>query len=239
MPVYLEAVNRLRNYFGNEVAVRGPGTGPFSLASYLMGGTEEFLMEIATAEAEEDWGKQAQLFELMEISSDGLIAFLKALLEAGSDTAQAGDSLASLSMISPTIYEKYVFPYEQKVFSQIEPLARTRGAVTILHICGDTKKILPLMARTGADILEIDAEVRIADAVKLTEGRTALMGNLDPTSVLFQGSPAGVTQYAIECMHEADALEGGFILGSGCEVVPGTPLDNMKALVRSARDFRE
>ncbi len=238
MHVYLDAVYKLREHFGGEVAVRGPGTGPFSLASYLMGGTEEFLMEIATAEADDDLSKQKQLFELMEISSDALIAFLEALLEAGADTAQAGDSLASLSMISPAIYEKYVFPYEVKVFSAIGPRARAKGAVTILHICGDTRKILPLMARTGADVLEIDAKVDIADAKNLTEGRVALMGNLEPTSVLFQGTPETVRSAAIECMRSADALEGGFVLGSGCEVVPKTPIANMKALAEAAREFR-
>lgn len=238
MPVYLEAVNRLRTHFGDEVAVRGPGTGPFSLASYLMGGTSEFLMEIATAESEEDRVKERQLLELMEISSLGLIEFLKALLEAGSDTIQAGDSLASLSMISPAIYEKYVYPYERKVFSAMEPFARKKGAVSILHICGDTRKILPLMANTGADILEIDAKVDMATARALVKGKAALMGNLDPTSVLFQGTPELVTEEALACMRAADALSGGFILGSGCEVVPSTPIENFRAFVETAKSFR-
>ena len=238
MPVYLEAVSRLRNHFGDEVAIRGPGTGPFSLASYLMGGTSEFLMEIATAEAEEDRDKERRLLDLMELSSDGLIAFLKALLEAGSDTVQAGDSLASLSMISPAIYEKYAYPFECKVFSALEPLVRKRGATSILHICGDTRKILPFMAMTGADILEIDAKVDMADAKSLVGTSVVLMGNLEPTTVLFQGSPESVRAEAIACMRAANALSGNFILGSGCEVVPGTPMENMRAFVEAAHSFK-
>ena len=238
MHVYLDAVHRLKTHFGAEVAVRGPGTGPFSLASYLMGGTEEFLMEIAMAESEEDSDKQRRLFDLMEISSDGLLAFLKALLEAGSDTVQAGDSLASLSMISPAIYEKYVYPYEVKVFSAIEPYARAKGAVRILHICGDTRKILPLMAKTGADVLEIDAKVDLAEAKRLTEGRVAIMGNLEPTAVLFQGTPDSVKKAALEALRAVDAAAGGYILGSGCEVVPKTPADNLRALVEAVKEYR-
>ena len=42
MPVYLEAISRLSGMTRGEVAVRAPGTGPFSLASYLLG-TERFL----------------------------------------------------------------------------------------------------------------------------------------------------------------------------------------------------
>jgi uroporphyrinogen decarboxylase len=237
MPVYLDAVHRLREHFGAEVAVRGPGTGPFSLASYLVGGTEFFLMEIATAEAEEDRDKERRLFDLMEIASDALIVFMKALLDAGSDTAQAGDSLASLSMISPSIYEKYVYPFECKVFSAIRPFARKKGGVTILHICGDTRLILPLMARTGADVLEIDAKVDMADAKILTEGKAALMGNLDPTTVLLQGTPELVRNTADACMKGCDALSGGFILGSGCEVAPQSPRENLKSFVEAAHGF--
>jgi len=237
MPVYLEAVHLLREQLGKEVAVRGPGTGPFSLASYLAGGTENFLMEIATAEVDEDKEKEKLLMELMEISSSALIAFLLALLEAGSDVAQAGDSLASLSMISPTIYEKYVFPFEKKVFSAVNPVAHAKGAVTLLHICGDTRRILPLMAETGADILEIDSKVDIGEAKTLTTGKVALMGNLDPTEVLYRGTPEQVRSASEACMVAVDALKGGFILGSGCEVVMESPVENLKAMVEAAHGF--
>ncbi len=237
MPVYLDAVHKLRTHFGDEVAIRGPGTGPFSIASYLCGGTQQFLMDIAQAETDEDPEAQEKLFRVMDIASDGLISFLKAVLEAGSDVAQAGDSLASLSMISPTIYEKYVFPYERKVFTAIEALAREKDAVTVLHICGDTRRILPLMAQTGADVLEIDALVEMAEAKALTAGSVALMGNLDPTTVLLQGTPEEVRSRADHCLRSTQALDGGIILGSGCEVAPRTPVANLKALVEVAHTF--
>ncbi|WP_319558894.1 uroporphyrinogen decarboxylase family protein [Marispirochaeta sp.] len=237
MPVYLEAVALLREHFGTEVAVRAPGTGPFSLASYLVGGTAEFLTQIALCEADEDCEKEEQLFRVMELASDALILFLKAALEAGSDTAQAGDSLASLSMISPAIYEKYVYPYEVKVFSALAPVTEEKGAVTILHICGDTRKILPLMAKTGVDVLEIDAKVDLADARELAGPSVALMGNLEPTTVLFQGTPELIRKESERCIESADGPKGGFILGSGCEVVPGTPAENLKAMVEAAVYF--
>jgi uroporphyrinogen decarboxylase len=237
MHIYLDAVHNLRRHFGAEVALRGPGTGPFSLASYLVGGTEFFLMEIATAEADEDKDKERRLLDLMEISTEALIAFSLALLEAGSDTAQAGDSLASLSMISPAIYDKYVYPYECKFFNAVNPAAHAKGGATILHICGDTRKILPRMARTGADILEIDAKVDMAEAKTLTEGRVTLLGNLEPTVVLFQGTPDLVRKEAEDCMRSCRALEGRFILGSGCEVVPKSPPENLKAFVDTAHGF--
>lgn len=238
MPVYVEAVRLLRAHYGDSVAVRGTGTGPFSLASYLAGGTENFLMEIATAEMEEDSEREAMIKTVMELSSDALIAFLKATIEAGSDIAQAGDSLASLSMISPAIYEKYVFPYEAKVFGAINPVIHERGGVTLLHICGDTTRILPLMSRTGADILEIDSLVDIGRSRAEFGSRVAFMGNIEPSRVLFQGTPESVYAECAACLRAAKADEGGFILGSGCEVPPNAPLENLRAMIRAARDYR-
>lgn len=237
MPVYIEAVRRLKDHFGDSVAIRGTGTGPFSLASYLTGGTENFLMEIASAEIEQDAEAERKLKTVMDISSDALIAFLKATIAAGSDIAQAGDSLASLSMISPAIYEKYVYPYEVKVFETINPIIHERGGVTLLHICGDTTRILPLMSRTGADILEIDSLVDIGTARKNFGDRVAFMGNIEPSRVLYQGTPQEVFSECVACLSASAASEGGFILGSGCEVPPNAPLENLRAMVRAAREF--
>ncbi len=237
MPVYLEALSLLKDHFKGEVALRGPGTGPFSLASYLMGGTSEFLTRIGLCEADEDKDAEGNILTLMDIASDGLIAFLKAALDAGSDTAMVGDSLASLSMISPGIYKKYVYPFEVKVFRELQSEVEKHGAITILHICGDTRAILPLMAETGADVLEIDAKVPMDEARALIGGKAALMGNLEPTSVLFQGDWEAVYAASLECMERGHARNGGFILGSGCEVVPGTSVENIQAMVQASREF--
>lgn len=235
MPVYIKAARLLKAHFGDELAIRGPGTGPFSLASYLGGGTENFLMEIATAEVDEDDILAQSILDLMDISSDALIAFLKAMAEAGVDVVMVGDSLASLSMISPAIYEKYVFPFECKVFSAINPIIHARGGVSLLHICGQTSAILNLMSKTGADILEIDSQVDIGEARQLYGDKVAFMGNIEPSAILLQGTPEEVTAACEACLHAADALNGGFILGSGCEVPPYAPLENMRAMVASVR----
>ncbi len=106
MHVYLDAVNILKNRFNGEVAVRGPGTGPFSLAGHILG-TQNFLMELALAEHEDDGESKKYIMELMEITSESLIVFLKALVEAGSDVAMCGDSLASPDVISYSTYPAF------------------------------------------------------------------------------------------------------------------------------------
>ncbi len=234
MPVYLEATEILAGKLKRDgVCVRGPGTGPFSLASHLMG-TENFLVQLSMAEAEEDEERLEAFRYLMNLTSDALIAFSTALIGVGANLVQAGDSLASINMISPSMYGKWAFPYEKKFFDAINPLCLRHGAASILHICGNMTPVLDRMADTGAQIIEIDTAVSLAEAKVRVGDRVCLMGNIHPTAVLLQGTPDEVAAACASAI--ADAGEGGgFILGSGCEVPPYAPQANLKAMVAAAR----
>lgn len=236
MPVYLEAIGALAKELGDSVAIRSPGTGPFSLASHLLG-LENFLVELALAHREPDGTRAGHLRKLLEITTETLINFARAALDAGAHIVQAGDSLASIDVISPQMYETWAYPYEKVFFEEIGKHAAKYEGMTLLHICGDTTKALPLMAQTGADILELDYKVDLGTARNLVGDSVCLMGNLDPSAVLLQGTPGIVYEEAVKCIENA-GLPGGFILGSGCEVAVDTPLENMQAMVRAAREWR-
>jgi uroporphyrinogen decarboxylase len=235
MPVYLEALERLNAMLKGQVCVRGTGTGPFSLAGHLLG-INNFLVCLAEAEYLEKQDRQEWITELMEKTSDALIDFCKAQFEAGANIVQCGDSLASNDVISPRMYQKYAFPYEKKVFEALSPWKKERGRFTLLHICGNNTKVLDLIAQTGADIFEVDYKMELAFCREKTNGKMCLMGNLDPVGVLLAGTPEIVAIESENCLRKAGG-GGGFILGSGCEVPPMTPPENLKAMVLSARRF--
>ncbi len=231
MPVYLEAIERLAAQLKGRVAIRATGTGPFSLAGHILG-AERFVTKLALLAVEPRDDTERALRRLMDLATEALTGFARAALAAGADIVQAGDSLASLDMISPAIYESWVLPYEKAFFAAIRDQCRASGALALLHICGDTTRILPLMAATGADILEIDHKVDLATARSLAGDRVCLMGNLDPTGVLLRSSPEGVRAAAARAIAAAGCL---FVLGSGCEVPPRAPLENLRAMVAAAR----
>jgi uroporphyrinogen decarboxylase len=234
MPVYLEAISRLRELTQGEVFVRAPGTGPFALASHLIG-TERFLIELA--EVEPNSRAEDLLRQLVEICNQALIAFAKACFDHGAHGVQAGDSLASNDMISPAMYRQWAFPYEKKFFDALNLYAATHGGTTLLHICGNQTRVLVDMADTGARIIELDSKVDLKVAKQMIGARVCLLGNLNPVTVLLQGSPLDV-ELAAEAAIAAAAEGGGYMLGSGCEVPPGAPQENLKAMVRAARKSR-
>lgn len=89
------------------------------------------------------------------------------------------------------------------------------------------------MCLTVADILELDSKVNLAYAREAVAGRACLMGNLNPTGLLLQGIPEDVEKAADEAVREAGP--SAFILGSGCEVPPDAPRENIQTMIRSAR----
>lgn len=232
MPVYLDAIGHLSEMTRGEVAVRAPGTGPFSLAGHLLG-VENFLIELAMADREPGGPGERCLKRLLELAAEALIAFATASLEAGAHIVQAGDSLASIDMISPATYRKWAWPMERRFFETINPLAEGRGAATLLHICGNMTPVLELMADTGAHVLELDHKVSLKAAAERVGSRVCLMGNLDPVELLWRGTPAAVVKAAQQAIADA-AYHGGFILGSGCEVPIDAPRENIKAMIETA-----
>ena len=233
MPVYLEAIRRLAEMTRGEVAVRAPGTGPFSLAGHLMG-AETFLLELAMADREPGGKEEQSLRRLLELTTEALIAFATACIEAGAHLVQAGDSLASLDMISPAAYRKWAWPAERRFFATINPLAERCGVATLLHICGNMTAVLESMADTQAHILELDHKVSLRTAKERVGEGVCLMGNLDPVELLWRGTPEAVASAAGQAIADA-GLQGGFILGSGCEVPVETPKENIHAMIETAR----
>ncbi len=231
MPVFIEATRLVRAAVGDEVAIRTTGTGPFALASYFIG-TQEFLIEIGMARAGLPGANPDAIHHALGLAADALIAFGKASFDAGSDLLHCGDSLASCDVISPADYERWAFPYERRVIQAW----KEHGAKTLLHICGDSTKVLDLYAETGADVIEIDHKVDLAHAKQVVGDRACLIGNVDPVTVLLQGTPDRVRESSNACLAAA-AGGGGYVLGSGCVVPRITPLENIRAMVRAAREY--
>lgn len=232
MPVILEAIERLRGSLGPEVVIRAPGTGPFALASYLVG-IDDFLRTLARVHHGHEEELLPAVEHMLEVTTKGLISFGLAEIKAGADIVQCGDSLASCSVISPGMFERWVLPLHQRVFTAW----KEAGALTALHICGDNTRALELQAATGADIVAIDHLVDLGHAKRAIGDEVTLIGNLDPVETMLHGKREFVFERAGMCISAA-GTGGRYILGTGCEVPIDTPIVNLEALVEAAAAAR-
>jgi MtaA/CmuA family methyltransferase len=220
-PLMLEAVRRIKEAIGDEVFVVGCfDQSPFSL-SCAMAGINNIMEKVVLA--------PEFVRAMLAKSTDYVIAYAEALADCGVDMLSTGDSPAV--MLGPDYYEKFGLPAEQKVFQR---LRETTDCKLSLHICGDATKVLPLMAKSGAHILELDSAVDIEKACELIPETIAIWGNLDPANLLFNGSPEQIKAAAVELLQKVRAAgRKRFVLSSGCTLAPATPPENVKALIEA------
>jgi len=214
MPVLLEAAARVMDQAGRDCFVLANiDSGPFQLAGILRG-LEQLLFDVSD--------DAARLRELLELCAEVTIHYGRAMREeAGVPAVQFGDSMAGL--ISREQYEKLCFPYECRVIRAL----KDAGLMVFLHICGDSRHILDLMTRTGADCLEIDEAVDLSTALNVAEGAACIRGNLR-TTLFLDGTPREVLARARECVRLAEGKR--YILSAGCGIPPAARRENLDAL---------
>jgi uroporphyrinogen decarboxylase len=198
---------------------------PFVLAAQLFG-LEAFLESLAMPE------RKRGLHALLEFCAEACLAYARAQLARGADGTSFGDSLAGPDVVSPDIYREFAYPYAKRVIETLE----SEGAVVAYHICGRTDAIISDMVSLGASILEIDQKTDRRLAAKAASGKSCILGPIDPSSVIRFGRPEDV--YA-DCQEALRAFTPScrFILSSGCDIPEGTPLVNMREIVRASEDF--
>lgn len=162
------------------------------------------------------------MFELFEIIYQQQKLFAKAQVEAGADFIGIGNAAASL--IGPQLYEQFCLEYDSRIIRDIQEM----GAKAKLHICGNTGPLLPLLAKTGVDIFDVDHVVDFEKAVEAFRGtKTAVNGNLDPVTEMMS---ATVEEVKAATQKRLDAADDNTLISGGCEIPRGTPDENMKAM---------
>ena len=129
------------------------------------------------------------------------------------------------------MYRRWAMPYERRVVQT----AHEAGCQYVLHVGGPCEPILADMIRTGADGFELDHTTDAAAARGALAGKAALLGDIDSAGVLAEGSPAEVARATRELL-EAFAGEPRFMLGAGDALPETTPEENIRAMVRAARE---
>lgn len=107
----------------------------------------------------------------------------------------------------------------------------------IYHVCGDTLPIMPAIPATGIDILSADHAIDLKAAREIVGKTICLMGNVDPITTMWNGTPERIREEAYRCIDAAGA-DGRFFLSAGCEVPKDTPIQNIQALVMAAKSYR-
>jgi MtaA/CmuA family methyltransferase len=215
----LAAIQLLRRQVDGVVPIMGWVEGALAEAADLRGeGT--LLVDL--------YDRPEWVRDLLDLCAQVEIAFARAQVEAGADIIGLGDAIAS--QISPQMYQAFALPYEQRIFATV----REMGALARLHICGNTTHLLPLMAQSGADIIDLDWMVDIRSAAELLGDYPVICGNFDPVAIMLQGTPEKVREATLYCLRWGGPR---CISAAGCEIPDGTPPQNLLAQARALLEF--
>jgi len=213
----IDAVAALARAVGSTHSVLGWVEGP--LAEYAdLRGLDQALLDLMD---------EPQRFErVADVLISSAVRFAQAQIDAGADMIGVGD--AACSLIGPDVYQQYIHPLQCELFKQIHDA----GARVKLHICGNTSHLLPLLATTGADVIDIDWMVPLSAARQAVGKGIVLAGNLDPVNGLMQSDPESISRATADCIRDAGPR---FLLQPGCEIPVATPIEHVHALAAAAR----
>jgi len=214
IPELLKAVEILKKEVGGEVPIVAGIIGPFTIAGSLL---DSVPLLKATFKAPD------KIPPFLEVAEKAGTMLAKALIDAGADIISCEDMTASPELIAPKTYRDIELKYQRRQFDAI-PVPK------ILHICGNVDAIVEWMGQTGANILSLEPKASAQLARQKCGSDVILMGGVDTATTLFMKDADTVKQGCEETI--ADGIQ---ILAPGCAVAPGTPMENLLAMVEVAK----
>ena len=212
IPVICSAIRILKTDIGGEAVVSGILPGPYTLLLYLI----------------EPGGLFAEMKREPDAVKDALCQLSTFLSQVGAAYRTAGADFITIHEMGGS--PGFIGPakFEQFVFAAVKQLVGDLPGPVVLSVCGNTNKSMHLLAETGAGAISVDQINDLAASQKKL-GDTRLFGNIDPVAILQQGGEAEITD-SVRGAIEADVDA----VWPGCDLVPLTPLANIRAMLHAA-----
>ena len=217
-PYVFDAIRLIRQDLGGKAALVGFSGSPFTLVCYMIEGKPSRSYDLAKAMM---FGQPGLWHKLMGKVTEVVVRYLKEQVATGIEIVQLFDSWVGI--LSPSQYQRYVFPYSKRIFTEINALG-----VPTIHFGTGNASILKQMADTGAGIMSLDWRVSLDKAWAEIGHDKGVQGNLDPVR-LVSGFDA-VEEGALEIMRQAGG-RAGHIFNLGHGVLPPTNPDDLARLV--------
>jgi len=205
-------------YPGANPAMTHTSNGPFTNAAYLMGTTQVFLAILERPDF---------VRELLHIITEKTVAWLDFCWEEeklpNRDFAWTDDLAAYLSAGT---WQNVLLPYNKRLRDHFDWAS--------LHMCGHTDHLLEIFANQ----LKINEYQGFGWAVNLDKvkqimgGKVVLLGNVNPL-LIAHGTPEQVRE-ATRQVIERLAPCGGLIIQDGNNIAPGSPVENINAMMQAA-----
>jgi uroporphyrinogen decarboxylase len=211
---YLQTLHLMVKYF--NVMPAAYVIGPFTLASHLMGASKAAKATIKNADF---------LHKVLDFTVGVIKDHVAMLTGAGAEMICVLEP--SAMGISPASFNEFSKPYLQRIYKDFKPYS-------VLHICGNSSHLVEGMAASGAQGLSLDAGTDLVAAAEKVSDKVVIIGNVPPVQVVLEKTPTDVYDFTTDLIKKMSPFKN-FILASGCDLPPDTPLDNIQAMMNAGR----
>jgi uroporphyrinogen-III decarboxylase len=139
---------------------------------------------------------------------------------------------------APSLYRDYCHEF----FARASEILHRHGKHLMVHACGRSRVLLPLVGEARVDALEgvtppPMGDVQLKDVRRMVgyDGFT-LNGGMDPPHQELVGQAASLREYVRDLMHSLDDKRH-FVFASSCNTSPLTPWENLLAFRDGAREY--
>ena len=213
-----QAVKLVARHFGARLPVIGFCGAPFTLASYMIegGGSRHYL------HAKQMMYSQPEAFDqLLQKLVLVTASYARDQVSAGADAIQIFDSWVGCLAVED--YARYVLPRTRELVAEV-----IKSGAQVIYFGTDTATLLGEMKKTRADVIGLDWRIPLDVGWSKVGHKIGVQGNLDPVTLFADWKQ--VEQRAGEILDRA-AGHPGHIFNLGHGILPGTPVENVKALV--------
>jgi uroporphyrinogen decarboxylase len=222
IPEYIKANKKVASTITNKPVFAGC-IGPFSLAGRLYGMTEIMMaLYIEPDTIKELLSKCAQL----------ITAYLQALKATGINGVIMAEPASGL--LSNKDCQKFSSDYIRPIINDVQD---ERFAV-ILHNCGNNGHCTEATISCGAMGYHFGNKANMVSELNKCPKDVLVMGNIDPVGIMQQGTAEEVSN-AVTALLEETKSYPNFILSTGCDVPPNTPVCNIEAFYKSVLNFNK
>ena len=220
IPAYLKA-NLLAAKAIKDRPLLAGCIGPFSLAGRLYDMSEIMVLIYEHPDA---------AHTLLQKCTDFIEKYCLALKQTGANGVMMAEPAAGL--MSNDDCNTFSSQYVQRIVQRVQD----DSFIVVLHNCGNTGHCTQAMVATGAAAYHFGNKCRMEEVIREVPPTALAMGNIDPVSVFKDGMPFQMRQ-AVTDLLEKMRTYPNFVLSSGCDTPPHTPMANVDAFFEALHTF--
>lgn len=215
----VEAVRQAKQTITDKPVLAGM-IGPYSLAGRLMDVTEIMYACFDEPEA---------VHTVLEKATEYLIAYGRAMKEAGADGIMMAEPLAGI--LSPDMADEFSMPYVKKIIDALQ----TEDFALIYHNCGNSvPSMLEEIFALGAAGYHFGNAVDMEKIMQEAPADCLCMGNIDPAGQFAQGTVESMTAAVQDLMARCGSYRN-FVPSSGCDIPAHANWDNIRAFFEALK----